>query len=207
MAKKFLSYDGLLFLIQRLKLMFATKAQGDKADTSVQTIKLGDTVQTKTDGVVSLPAYPTSLPANDVPDWAKQSTKPSYSATEVGALPVSTVIPAKVSELQNDSNFTTNAEVNSMISTAVGEISELEFVKLNEGEYNADTFVPTITGSSSKIYLTPNGGSSPNIFDEWIWISSTDTFEKIGTTAVDLSGYLLASDVVPITNDEITSLT
>lgn len=31
--------------------------------------------------------FPTSMPASDVYDWAKQQNKPSYSASEVGALP------------------------------------------------------------------------------------------------------------------------
>ncbi len=39
-----------------------------------------------TDVVVNLPAYPTTLPASDVYAWAKQPTKPSYTAAEVGAL-------------------------------------------------------------------------------------------------------------------------
>ena len=42
-----------------------------------------------------------------VPDWAKQATKPTYTASEVGALPSSTVIPTKVSQLTNDSGFIT----------------------------------------------------------------------------------------------------
>ena len=37
-------------------------------------------------GVAVLPAYPTTLPASDVSSWAKASSKPSYTATEVGAL-------------------------------------------------------------------------------------------------------------------------
>lgn len=53
------------------------------------TINLG-TVSYKgvgtTDVVVNLPAYPTTLPASDVYAWAKQPTKPSYTAAEVGAL-------------------------------------------------------------------------------------------------------------------------
>lgn len=39
-----------------------------------------------TDVTVNLPAYPTTLPASDVYAWAKQPTKPSYTAAEVGAL-------------------------------------------------------------------------------------------------------------------------
>jgi hypothetical protein len=55
----------------------------------ITSIKLGSSTITPVSGVVSLPAYPTSLPASDVYSWAKQSTKPTYTATEVGALPAS----------------------------------------------------------------------------------------------------------------------
>lgn len=37
-----------------------------------------------------------------VPAWAKQRTKPSYTADEVGALPKNTKIPTKLSDLEND---------------------------------------------------------------------------------------------------------
>ena len=45
-----------------------------------------------------------------VPDWAKQPTKPSYTAEEVGALPISTVIPTvpdNVSAFRNDAGYLT----------------------------------------------------------------------------------------------------
>ena len=44
-----------------------------------------------------------------VPSWAKADTKPTYTAQEVGALPASTTIPTKTSDLTNDSGFTSNA--------------------------------------------------------------------------------------------------
>ena len=44
-----------------------------------------------------------------VPSWAKAAQKPTYTASEVGALPDSTQIPSKVSDLQNDSGFLTLA--------------------------------------------------------------------------------------------------
>lgn len=59
----------------------------------VSSVKVGSTTYTPdSDGVVSLPAYPTSLPASDVYSWAKSSSKPSYSASEVGAVPTSRTI-------------------------------------------------------------------------------------------------------------------
>lgn len=42
-----------------------------------------------------------------VPGWAKEATKPAYTAEEVGALPDTTKIPTKVSELENDSGYLT----------------------------------------------------------------------------------------------------
>lgn len=47
--------------------------------------------------------YLTSESDPTVPSWAKQSAKPTYTASEVGALPASTKIPTKISELTNDS--------------------------------------------------------------------------------------------------------
>lgn len=53
---------------------------------------------------------PTKMPSSDVYEWAKQPQKPNYTADEVGALPDTTVIPSKTSELQNDSGYVSNAD-------------------------------------------------------------------------------------------------
>ena len=50
------------------------------------------------------------IKSNELADWAKQPQKPSYTAEEVGALPESTVIPSKTSELQNDSGYVSNID-------------------------------------------------------------------------------------------------
>ena len=55
--------------------------------------------------VSNISDFPTSLPASDVSEWAKSPTKPTYTASEVGALPNTTTIPTKTSQLTNDSNF------------------------------------------------------------------------------------------------------
>jgi hypothetical protein len=51
-----------------------------------------------------------------------------------------------------------------------------------------------------------NSGTAPNIYDEYIWIASTSKYEKIGSTDVDLSGYVQASEMVAITNAEIDTI-
>lgn len=54
------------------------------------------------------------LRTTDIASWAKASTKPSYTASEVGALPNTTTIPTKTSDLTNDSGFITSAPVTSV---------------------------------------------------------------------------------------------
>jgi len=91
----------------------------------------GQTVGTS--GIVDLGTVVTTETDPTIPSWAKASTKPTYTASEVGAVPTTrtvngkaltgnitltvedvgalpdtTVIPTKVSELTNDSGFTTN---------------------------------------------------------------------------------------------------
>jgi hypothetical protein len=65
--------------------------------------------------------YLTSYTETDptVPAWAKAATKPTYTASEVGALPADTVIPTvptKVSAFINDAGYVTETYVNTTVS-------------------------------------------------------------------------------------------
>lgn len=107
--------------------------------------------------------------------------------------------PTKVSDFTNDSGFQNAAQVQNAIDAALADITGIEF-----------QIVQTLpsTGEKGVIYLVPNNGSGSNSYDEYIWITngSTSSFEKIGTTDVDLSGYVLRSDLVAITNAEIDTI-
>lgn len=70
------------------------------------------------------------------PAWAKASTKPTYTASEVGALPASTVIPTNTSDLVNDSGFI-DSSVLSVVATS--------------GDYNDLSNKPTIPTSISDL--------------------------------------------------------
>ena len=68
------------------------------------TITLGTTAQYLR-GDLSLATMPTSLPASDVYTWAKQSTKPSYSWSEITSKP--TVLSSFTNDLGNYGGFVT----------------------------------------------------------------------------------------------------
>lgn len=107
--------------------------------------------------------------------------------------------PTKVSQFTNDSGFQNATQVQNAIDAALADITGVEF-----------QIVQTLpaTGEKGVIYLVPNSGSGNNSYDEYIWITngSTSRFEKIGTTDVDLSGYVLYTDLVAITNSEIDTI-
>ena len=104
---------------------------------------------------------------------------------------VNIIIPTKVSDLTNDKNFVSETEldsknfqtaenVNAAIASALGDVSGLSYLIVTE--------LPQ-TGEAGVIYLiSNNSNTSNNIYDEYIYVSNT--FEKIGTTEIDLSGYI-----------------
>ena len=81
------------------------------------------------------------------------------------------------------------------VAAALGEVSGLSFVKVD---------VLPETGQAGVIYLVPKAGSSTDIFDEYFWFEGK--FEYMGTTAVDLSGYVKTTDMVAISTEEIDAM-
>ena len=102
-------------------------------------------------------------------------------------------VPTKVSDLTNDSNYQTGTQVASTIANAIGNIETIKFEIVS---------VLPGTGSSSTIYLVATART--NSYDEYIYIDNT--WEKIGTTDVDLSGYVQSSELVAISNSEIDTI-
>lgn len=60
------------------------------------------------------------------------------------------------------------------------------------------------SGTKGVIYLVDNAGGNTNSYDEYIYVNGK--FEKIGTTDIDLSGYVLKSDVTIISNQRIDEI-
>lgn len=54
------------------------------------------------------------------------------------------------------------------------------------------------TGQKGIIYLLAKDGAAPDVYDEYVWIESTQTFELIGTTQVDLTDYIKNTDYAGI---------
>lgn len=61
------------------------------------------------------------------------------------------------------------------------------------------------TGKTNIIYLVPKSKAEENnVHDEYMWINGA--FELLGSTNIDLSGYLKTTDLRSMTNEEIESV-
>lgn len=61
------------------------------------------------------------------------------------------------------------------------------------------------TGASNILYLVAKTGSeSGNVYDEYLYIGGA--WELIGSTGIDLSGYVKASEMHALTNSEISAI-
>lgn len=84
------------------------------------------------------------------------------------------------------SSTSTNALQNKVIYDAISSITGITFKVVSS--------LPA-TGDASIIYLVSNGGSGQNIYDEYIWLTNSGSYEKIGSTDIDLTPYAKISDV------------
>lgn len=99
----------------------------------------------------------------------------------------------------SSTNGVQNRVIKSYVDSAVGAVVQIRFELVNS--------LPA-SGENGVIYLVPNSGTGSNTKDEYIWVveSGTGRFEKIGTTDVDLSGYVQDSDLVEITTTDIDTM-
>lgn len=105
------------------------------------------------------------VPSNEtdptVPSWAKAPTKPTYTASEVGALPDTTVIPSATSQLTNDSGFITSADVPTKTSDLTNDSGFITGSQVPSHE--TDPTVPSWAKASTKpTYTASEVGALPN---------------------------------------------
>lgn len=51
------------------------------------------------------------------------------------------------------------------------------------------------TGVKGTIYFVPSGGETPNVYNEYVWVTETEKFEMVGSAQVDLSNYYTKDEI------------
>lgn len=94
--------------------------------------------------------------------------------------------------------YSTTAQMNNAIAEAIGTVSGLKFQKVDQ--------LPT-TGAKGIIYLVPKTKTGTNDnYDEYYWDADNNKFEYMGSTAIDLTDYLKATDLVELTQAEVKAV-
>lgn len=178
------------YLVNRIKALFASKTElqalSDEVDEIIAEGGEPNTIETISKNGTNVPPDAQKNVDISVPTTvAELSDASNYALTSD--------VPTAVSDLTNDSGFQTSAEVDAAIAAAVGDITQFDQQVVSE--------LPQ-TGEKGVIYLVPqSGGSGTNIKDEYIWVNNA--WEKIGSTDIDLSGYVQDSDLVAISTATI----
>lgn len=200
MTTEYLDKAGATLLVQKTKAELAKKVNAESGKV-LSTNDYTTAEKNKLAGIAS------GAQANVI-----ESVKVNGTKVEPSSKAVDITVPTKVSQLTNDSDFQnatqvnatitgkgyqTQSQVQSLINSAVGNITSIKYEKV--------TNLPS-TGSNGVIYLISHSHGTQDIYDEYIWISDTKTFEKIGNTDIDLSAYVKSSELVAITTDELNAM-
>lgn len=167
----FLDENGLLYLWQRLKTIFATESDLTALENTVS-------------GLVAAGGEPNVIETIQVNGSAQTVTNKTVNIT----------VPTNNNQLANGAGYQTAAQVTSAIDAAIQGVSQFDFEVVS---------VLPATGEKGTIYLVPISGRT-NAYNEYIYIGGS--WEQIGTTDIDLSGYVQTSDLVAITNAEIDTI-
>lgn len=174
---------------------------------------------------------PSSMPASDVYQWAKQPKKPTYTASEVGAIPDTTKIPENVIEdikVNGTSMSVSEKSVNISVPTKTSDITndsgfvtnivnDLVNYYLKSEVYTKEEVQSLIGRISSLELIKVDALPTENIKTSAIYLVPKEQSEEsniyteyiymdgkweiIGDTSVDLSQYALNKDVNKIKGD------
>lgn len=139
-----------------------------------------------------------------------ESIKVNGTAQTITAKSINISVPTNNSELANGAGYQTASQVETAITGKGYQTASQVTTSINNAiagvtqfDYSIVASLPA-SGKKGTIYLVANSGTGNNVYDEYIWLNNK--FEKLGTTEVDLTGYLKTTDIESITNAEIDTI-
>lgn len=104
---------------------------------------------------------------------------------------------AQVQSAITAKGYQTSAQVQSAIQTALGGITGIDIQPVST--------LPT-TGTKGVIYLVAHSHGSTDAYDEYVWVEKNSSYEKIGNTDVDLSGYVKSTELTALTEADLNTM-
>lgn len=196
------SYDGAVTDVANLKKVGAEKNTivGIKVNGTAQTPdsnrQVDISVPTDSDIAEKIEGYgyQTETQVNQIIAGKGYQTVAQVKSTVEGygyqtAAQVNTAITGK--------GYQTAAQVKAAINESLSGITGIDIQVVES--------LPT-TGKKGVIYLVAHTHGDKDNYDEYVWVASKNTYEKIGSTDIDLSGYVLKTDLVELTDKDLATM-
>lgn len=196
------SYDGAVTDVANLKKVGAEK-------NTIVGIKVNGTAQTPDSNRqvdISVPTdsdiaqkieeygYQTETQVNQIIAGKGYQTAAQVKATVEG---YGYQTAAQVNTLITGKGYQTSAQVQDAINESLSGITGIDIQVVES--------LPT-TGKKGVIYLVAHAHGDKDNYDEYVWVASKSSYEKIGNTDVDLSGYVLKTDLVELTDKDLETM-
>ena len=196
MAFEHLGRTGTLWLMNKIKSVLATKV--DKVEgKGLSTNDFTTALKTSYDSAVNDAALkkqggePNKI--NTVSVNGTALTPDSNKKVNI-TVPTTATIKTQIEAYK----YQTSAQVQTAITSALSGVTSIDLQVV--------TSLPA-TGKKGVIYLVAHTHTDTgDIYDEFVWVESKKSYEKIGNTDVDLSAYVKSVDITDISETDLATM-
>ena len=197
MAFEHLGRTGTLWLMNKIKSVLATKVdkvEGKGLSTNDFTTALKTSYDSAVTDVAALKkrgGEPNKI--NTVSVNGTALTPDSNKKVDI-TVPTTATIKTQIEAYK----YQTSAQVQTAITSALSGVTSIDLQVV--------TSLPA-TGKKGVIYLVAHTHTDTgDIYDEFVWVESAKSYEKIGNTDVDLSAYVKSTDITDISETDLATM-
>ena len=197
MTFEHLGRTGTLWLMNKIKSVLATKVdkvEGKGLSTNDFTTALKTSYDSAVTDVAALKKQggePNKI--NTVSVNGTALTPDSNKKVDI-TVPTTATIKTQIEAYK----YQTSAQVQTAITSALSGVTSIDLQVV--------TSLPA-TGKKGVIYLVAHTHTdTSDIYDEFVWVESKKSYEKIGNTDVDLSAYVKSVDITDISETDLATM-
>lgn len=197
MAFEHLGRTGTLWLMNKIKSVLATKVdkvEGKGLSTNDFTTALKTSYDSAVTDVAALKKQggePNKI--NTVSVNGTALTPDSNKKVDI-TVPTTATIKTQIEAYK----YQTSEQVQTAITSALSGVTSIDLQVV--------TSLPA-TGKKGVIYLVTHiHTDTGDIYDEFVWVESKKSYEKIGNTDVDLSAYVKSVDITDISETDLATM-
>lgn len=197
MAFEHLGRTGTLWLMNKIKSVLATKVdkvEGKGLSTNDFTTALKTSYDSAVTDVAALKKQggePNKI--NTVSVNGTALTPDSNKKVDI-TVPTTATIKTQIEAYK----YQTSEQVQTAITSALSGVTSIDLQVV--------TSLPA-TGKKGVIYLVAHTHTDTgDIYDEFVWVESKKSYEKIGNTDVDLSAYVKSVDITDISETDLATM-